>query len=62
MLRHLLILVFALQLAIAPMARAGVTSTVTGADFGDAFRGSFISSVVALGRNRPVVTACLMAG
>ena len=38
-----------MQMALAPLAQAGVTSTVTGADFGDAFRGSSTRSVVALG-------------
>lgn len=39
----------ALQPAYAPMAQAATATAANGGKFGDAFQGSFISSVVALG-------------
>lgn len=49
MLHRLLSLLVALQLALAPMAQATTPTAAYGGSFGDAFKGSFINSVVALG-------------
>lgn len=49
MLLHLLTLLVALKLALAPMAQATIQTAAYGGSFGDAFKGSFINSVVALG-------------
>ncbi len=49
MIRRLLTLLVALHLTLAPMAQAGVQTVAYGGNFGDAFKGAFINSVVALG-------------
>jgi len=49
LLRLLLLVLLTLQLAFAPMAQVTIQTTAYGGSFGDAFKGSFINSVVALG-------------
>jgi len=49
MFRVILTFLVVLQLASAPIAQATIQTAAYGGNFGDAFKGSFINSVVALG-------------